>query len=215
MAKQPAIAPRAKPKKRRIGRPPNHLGDETRQRILLAAREFFTRVGFERATNKEIAAHADVTAGALYRYFDSKGELWGAVLNAANAEIVPRMRRAVETQTSVRATLRALITAFTGTNDSERIATRFLSTVPDEMQRHPELKRRVLRDPGEVFVIVNRVVEIAIERGEVAPDKAQLVVSLAIAMMMGLSAYANTLGATYGEYAANAFIELLEGRLFR
>jgi AcrR family transcriptional regulator len=214
MTKQRVARSKRSQPRRLVGRPPNQVGEQTRQRILSAARERFSRVGFERATNQEIAAQADVTAAALYRYFDSKVELWAAVVLVATAELAPRLQRIIEAETSVRAVLRALLNLFSSSSEGESSAARFLSSIPDEMQRHPELKRRILREPGEIFALVGRVVEMGISSGEVAPAHAQRVVSLTIAVLMGMSAYTKTLGPEYGKHAAQGFIDLLEGRLF-
>ncbi|MGO9263485.1 MAG: TetR/AcrR family transcriptional regulator [Candidatus Binataceae bacterium] len=66
------------PAARRMGRPrkndrPN--GKSARDRILDAAEELFARHGFDATTVDAIAAHADLTVGALYRHFSAKGEL--------------------------------------------------------------------------------------------------------------------------------------------
>jgi AcrR family transcriptional regulator len=58
----------------------------SRRRILDAAREVFFRDGFMAANLDEVAQKAGVAKGTLYRYFDSKAELYVAVL-AHNGEI--------------------------------------------------------------------------------------------------------------------------------
>jgi AcrR family transcriptional regulator len=72
----------------------------SRQRILDAAREVFFRDGFMAANLDEVAQKAGVAKGTLYRYFDSKAELYVAVL-AHNGEIFKqRMREAVSGEAS-------------------------------------------------------------------------------------------------------------------
>lgn len=44
----------------------------TRQKILAAAYELFTRQGYDKATMREIAKEAGVVAGAIYHYFPNK-----------------------------------------------------------------------------------------------------------------------------------------------
>jgi len=44
----------------------------TRRRILEAARDCFSNVGFEAATTREIAAAAGIAAGTLFNYFPAK-----------------------------------------------------------------------------------------------------------------------------------------------
>ena len=49
------------------------------QEILDAARRMFVRKGVDAATVQEIAAEAGLSAGAIYRYYESKAELLRAV----------------------------------------------------------------------------------------------------------------------------------------
>ena len=53
---------------------------ESRRRILDAARDVFFRDGFMRANLDEMAEQAGVAKGTLYRYFESKADLYVAVL---------------------------------------------------------------------------------------------------------------------------------------
>jgi TetR/AcrR family fatty acid metabolism transcriptional regulator len=65
-------------------------GAATRQRLIRAALELFTTVGFRATTTPEIAARAGVAEGTIYRHFSGKEELlvsayresqgWGLVL---------------------------------------------------------------------------------------------------------------------------------------
>jgi AcrR family transcriptional regulator len=64
----------------------------SRRRILEAAREVFFRDGFMEANLDDVARGAGVAKGTLYRYFDSKAELYVAVL-AHNGDIFERKMR--------------------------------------------------------------------------------------------------------------------------
>jgi len=55
--------------------------DETRIRILVAARDCFSRFGFERTTVKMIAAECGLTDAAIYYYFPSKRHVLEALWN--------------------------------------------------------------------------------------------------------------------------------------
>jgi AcrR family transcriptional regulator len=66
---------------------------ESRRRILEAAREVFFRDGFMGANLDEVAEKAGVAKGTLYRYFESKAELYVAVL-AHNGAIFEQKIRA-------------------------------------------------------------------------------------------------------------------------
>src|SRR5262249_27956883 len=64
----------------------------TRRRILEAAGERFSEVGFEAATTREIAAAAGMAAGTLFNYFPSKE----AIVMAMVAEALVEARYAFE-----------------------------------------------------------------------------------------------------------------------
>jgi AcrR family transcriptional regulator len=65
-----------------------------RRRILDAAREVFFRDGFVNANLDEVAALAEVAKGTLYRHFDSKADLYVAVLSHNGQVFEQRMREA-------------------------------------------------------------------------------------------------------------------------
>jgi AcrR family transcriptional regulator len=54
--------------------------EETRNRILKAALELFSKHGYTGATTREIARSSDVTEVTLFRYFPSKEKLFGEVV---------------------------------------------------------------------------------------------------------------------------------------
>jgi len=66
-----------------------------RRRIQEAAREVFFRDGFVRANLDEVAEGAGVAKGTLYRYFDSKAELYVAVLAQDGQLFAEKMREVV------------------------------------------------------------------------------------------------------------------------
>ena len=87
-------------KQTRLGRPPSSSSFETRERILTVARESFAQLGYGVTTNKYLATKAGITTGALYHYFDSKVEIYGAVYEHVQALIYSRFQQAfTETDT--------------------------------------------------------------------------------------------------------------------
>lgn len=59
--------------------------DARRDTILRSAARLFARQGISGATMQEIAKEADLSAGAIYRYYNSKEELVRAVFDEATA----------------------------------------------------------------------------------------------------------------------------------
>ena len=62
--------------------------EATRAKLLDAGRNLFEERGYEAVGTPEIVAAAGVTRGALYHHFDGKRELFAAVYEAIEAEIV-------------------------------------------------------------------------------------------------------------------------------
>jgi len=54
--------------------------DETRQEILKAAMELFSRNGFRGTTTRDLASQADVNEAIIFRHFTNKTELYRAIL---------------------------------------------------------------------------------------------------------------------------------------
>lgn len=59
----------------------------TRDTILAAATELMDQEGYDGLTIRRLAARLGVTPMAMYRHFDTKGALIGAIIDQANSEI--------------------------------------------------------------------------------------------------------------------------------
>ena len=79
----------------------------SRRRILEAAREIFFRDGFMAANLDHVAHRAGVAKGTLYRYFESKADLYVAVLGADGAIFEQKMRDTIDPSLSATDQVRA------------------------------------------------------------------------------------------------------------
>jgi len=79
---------------------------ETRGRILKAAREIFFRDGFADTNLDEVASRASVGKGTLYRHFESKAELYVAVLAVGGKLFDEAMESAIDIGATARERLR-------------------------------------------------------------------------------------------------------------
>ncbi len=70
-------------------------GEDSRSKIMHSAREIFFRDGFAAANLDVVARRAGVAKGTLYRYFESKAELYLAVLAQNGDEFERRLRAAI------------------------------------------------------------------------------------------------------------------------
>lgn len=56
---------------------------QSRERIRRAAAELFCRYGFDQVSITQVMQHAQMTHGAFYGHFDSKGQLYSEAINSA------------------------------------------------------------------------------------------------------------------------------------
>ena len=127
------------------GRPPAAKAAETRERILRAAREVFSELGYDAATFQAIAIRADLTRPAINHCFANKRVLYGEVLDQTNAMVVAAGRRRAEEETTFIRRLSSFFVAAIQADSEDRSAAAFLVTSILEAQRHPELRQEVLK----------------------------------------------------------------------
>ncbi|MHB8463807.1 MAG: TetR/AcrR family transcriptional regulator [Acidimicrobiales bacterium] len=65
---------------------------QTRDVLIAAATEVFAERGYERASLEEIAERAGFTRGAIYKNFDGKEELFFAVTDRLNEQVIDAFR---------------------------------------------------------------------------------------------------------------------------
>jgi AcrR family transcriptional regulator len=89
------VTPRTQKKTRRLTRAEKR--EANRERILRAARTVFGARGFHGATIEEIADESGLSNGAIYYNFDSKGDLFLALLEERHEERILHLRRTLGT----------------------------------------------------------------------------------------------------------------------
>jgi len=87
---------------------------ETRARLLEAATSVLARSGFERATLDEIVREAGFSKGAFYFHFESKDDLFWAMLEERISRQQEAFRRAVDYSKSMDENVRTILSAVFG-----------------------------------------------------------------------------------------------------
>jgi AcrR family transcriptional regulator len=78
-------------------RPPSAPAEKPpAQRLLTAAEELFGQRSYHRTTVADICARAGMATGSFYSYYESKAEIFAAVVRAINADLRHAMRAALE-----------------------------------------------------------------------------------------------------------------------
>ena len=177
------------------GRPPAAKAAETRQRIVQAAREVFSELGYDAATFQAIAIRADLTRPAINHYFASKRVLWSEVVEQTNALVVSAGMSRAQGETSLVGRLSAFLAVAMQADSEDRSAAAFLVTSVLESQRHPELaddEHDSLKTSRE---FMSWAVNDAIKRGELATaTDVNHLVEMLVAMMWGMGLYAGFVG---------------------
>lgn len=202
---------------RRPGRPPAAKADETRKRILQAAREVFSERGYEGTTFQGVAQRADLTRPAINHYFSSKRALYRAVVQQTNELVVAAGMESARRETTLMGRLTAFIYNAMHVNIENPSTSAFMVTAALESQRHPELRltENDLVPTSRDFL--TWVVDDAIRRGEVAPDTdASALVETLLVVLCGTGFYAGYLrGHPKMEAVIEMLRKLLEGALWR
>lgn len=137
--------------------------------ILDAARDLFSRKGFEAARMDEVAAAAGVTKPAVYRYFPGKDRLIEALLEEDLAIPFRRLSAWIEAHEGP---IEDLINGFAervGELQNAGLTRGYLILALDESGRRPEIAafiREQILAPG--LMVLARAFYQAVERGELA-----------------------------------------------
>jgi AcrR family transcriptional regulator len=146
-----------------------HL-DARRRQIIDAAIGCFVRDGFHRATMQDICREAQLSPGAVYRYFSSKDELIEAIAEERHAREAEYMRNAQALGGGTEG-LRALGRAsFSSLADpDERRRRRLGVQVWAEAARNPAIRKIIMPGIDRGRIVMAQFVREAQERGELAP----------------------------------------------
>jgi AcrR family transcriptional regulator len=198
------------------GRPPAAKAADTRERIVRAARQVFSELGYDAATFQEIAVRADLTRPAINHYFKSKRLLYREVVERTNEMVVLQSVQKAFDSPSLLAQLEGFINAAVGSDLEDRSAAAFLVTSVLESQRHPELRT----EDHDALLGTRRfltwAVTGAIERGELVTDTpVEPIVEVMTAMFWGMGFYAGFVGSHEDlEMITDHFKKLLIGNLW-
>ncbi|WP_406813182.1 TetR/AcrR family transcriptional regulator [Mycobacterium sp. M23085] len=202
---------------RRPGRPPAAKADETRQRIIQAARLVFSERGYDGATFQAIAARADLTRPAINHYFSSKRALYREVMDETNEFIIGTGIKQAEGETGLVARLTAFISAAVKANSENPAGSAFIIGGVLESQRHPEWSGTENESVRVAREFVLREVNDAIERGELVGDiDASALVESLLVVISGVGLYAGYIKSYEEMLAVTGMLrQLLEGALWR
>jgi AcrR family transcriptional regulator len=166
--------------------PRSPRGERTRAKLVAAARAVFERDGYLEARLVDITSEAHIAAGSFYTYFTNKEEIFAAVLEEVQEEMLhPHVREVTGSEDPVaviEASNRAYLTAYRRNAKLMRLLEQVAAI--DDNVRELRLRR------GRTFVERNaRSIRELQSRGIADPDVDPLLAATALSAMVGRMAY--------------------------
>ena len=132
--------------------------DERRAQLLAAALEVFTAAGYHSAAMDEIADRAGVSKPVLYQHFQSKLELYLAVLDIHIDSLVFQIQKAIAATPDNANRVRATVDAYFSFIDTEGEAFRLL--FESDMSLEPAVHERLNRMTYDCVAAVSAVISL-------------------------------------------------------
>lgn len=208
-----AALPAAKP--RGVGRPKGQNRDAMLAKILTVARRHFAEKGYAQTTFIGIAQDAGISHTAIYSYFDSKANLYLATLIATQEQFIPDFVKAMEECQTLRERFHRIMTISATAHAQDDSITGFLSGVPIEMRRHPELNTALLQRNDAVFAMTAAMFDEAKRTGELATNASTInLVSAFFGGTIGVALFEYGVQVTSLTEAMSVFVDMIEGDIY-
>lgn len=197
------------------GRPPAAKSAETRGRIVRAAREVFSELGYDGATFQEIAVRADLTRPAINHYFQSKLALYRYVVEDANQLVIRAGADHAERETTFAGRMQAFIHSGMQSVNRDPTVAAFLVTSVLEHQRNPQFHDEPNNTLQWGREFATWILREAVAAGELPPGTdIDASTEMLIAMLLGLGLYAGFVGSwAQLEAVTEQFLRMLGGGL--
>ena len=143
--------------------------------ILAAALEVFAERGFQAARLEEVAKRAGVSKGALYLYFETKADLFRAVVTTAISPNLEHVKALASADAPFEQAARMGVGMLARTVVTDRRITGVVKLVIAESRNHPELAtiwHETVVEPG--IQLLTGLIKAAQARGEIRPGDPRL-----------------------------------------
>jgi AcrR family transcriptional regulator len=188
---------------------------EMRHRILDGAHRAMLAGGYRGTTMPAIAAEADVSVGLLYRYFDSKEELYLAMCEAVTQAQLDELAAQMGQITDPRARLARAVGYFVESLETERWGA-IVTTGWAEADIKPALRDMLRRRCDQIRAFASMFLREAVANGDVEPETDVEELSLATTMLMdGVIAHQAEAGDRFDPALVERSVISLIGRTLR
>jgi len=188
---------------------------EMRERILDGAHRVMLAGGYRGTTMPAIAAEADVSVGLLYRYFESKEELYLAMCESVTQAQLDELAVQISQITDARERLGRAVGHFVDSLDTEHWGA-IITTGWAEADIKPALRDMLRRRCDQIRAFAAMFLRESIARGELEPDVDVEELSLATTMLMdGVIAHQAEMGDRFDPALVQRSVIALVGRTLR
>jgi len=188
---------------------------EMRERILGGAHRAMLNGGYRGTTMPAIAAEADVSVGLLYRYFESKEELYLAMCESVTQAQLNELAVQISQISDARERLSKAVGHFVESLDAEHWGA-VVTTGWAEADINPALRDMLRRRCDQIRAFATMFLREAIARGEVEAEVDVEELSLATAMLLdGVIAHQAELGDRFDPDLVRRSVIALTGRTLR
>ncbi len=142
---------------------------ERREKLISAAEVVFLRLGYSRATVKDVMDEAGVSRGGLYLYFGNKAEIFEAVLQRQDQRFFTAVETLLESDDPIGSALIELVTP--GSNLEQQDRQRVAMVVEYHLDHRDDARQRqaiLTRFDGATNLLV-QVIQKGVNRGEFTP----------------------------------------------
>lgn len=147
--------------------------DITRQRLLLAALNVFSRQGYDATRLEDIAAEAEVTRGAIYHHFGGKAELYNEMVMEFTQRVMPVITEAVSQGGGALDTLRRLFVSTLSYIEEDAIYRAVNELVLFKTSVSPELAEGMQRKVEGIYGLIDFIsqqIQQGMDAGEIRRD---------------------------------------------
>ena len=158
-----------------------------RERILRSAAELFAEMEFDLVLIDEVAAHAGVGKGSVYRQFKSKEELYAAAVIDGFTELQRDIRAALAGCTSMREQVATIVRHTVGFFWGRR---QFFALLRDPKALTPSQERQYRAQRNDLSQLISGVLDDGVKRGAIRPGiDTRIAAESLLGMMRGINRY--------------------------
>jgi AcrR family transcriptional regulator len=158
---------------------------ETREKILIAARDVFGKKGFYETKMEDVAKEAGVAKGTLYLYFQSKEDLYQCLIKEGIKYFIQRLKEALESQNSFEGKIRALIkTLVLLINENRDFILRMMYEIPLANLWNERIKSVIIEEQKEFARFIKDLFEDAIKQGIAYEGNVEVLSNAFVGMVM-------------------------------